>query len=165
MDPVLAELIKGPPGDTHAQQLKWLEGLRQLFASVSESTLSRVAEPLQAAITLLTRVGAEQLSDAELEQADAHLMGHLLHARGLALYTYLEELNAVRNLVAAEVQRLQPGSDDRNKGERLQSAYEQALDALGRAYNGLREGNYEALKAAGPVLEQVRKTAQELGGS
>jgi len=163
MDPAVIDAINGPPGETPAELLKWLKALREAFVAVPDSTISRVAVPLQAAIGVLERIEQGGLSDAQLQTADEDLFGYVVQARGLALYAYLEEMNAVRNLVAKEVASLKPGTKDRKNGERLQVAYEQAIDALARAYNGLREGRFDELKAVVPVLEEVRKVAQELG--
>ena len=57
---------------------------------------------------------------------------------------------------------MKAGSPERKKGEQLQGAYEQAIDGLARAYNGLRTGNLEEMKQVVPIMEQVRKVAAEL---
>jgi hypothetical protein len=157
MPSAVADLINGPAGEDVQQQLQWLKGVRQTFVS-APGPIARVAVPLQEAIELL-----EQPQPPE--NAEAQLFGLVMQAQGLALYAYLEELNTVRNLLAEEVAKQAPGSADRKSGERLQGAYEKAIDALARAYNGLREGRPDELKNVLPVLEEVRKVAQELGAS
>jgi hypothetical protein len=163
MDPMVIELLKGPQGPLREHRLHWLKQAHFAFASATDGSLSMIAEPVKAAIDVIEAIDKKPgASEQEKMEAEARLNGHLLHAQGLALYCYLEALNKMRNAIAAEVAKLKPGSPDRKKGERLQYAYEQTIDALARAYNGLRAGNLEEMKAIGPALDEARKIAAEL---
>jgi hypothetical protein len=160
MDPTVMELMKGPPSETPAQRLVWLKKVHFAAASAREGSLSMIAEPLKKAIDVVDQM--EKGGDKSPPELEGQLAGHLLHAQGLMLYVYLEELNRMRNTIATEVAKMKAGTPDRKKGEQLQGAYEQAIDGLARAYNGLRAGKLDEMKNVVPVMEQVRKVAAEL---
>jgi hypothetical protein len=162
MEPMVMDLMKGPSGEDAKQRLVWLKKVHFACASATEGSVSRIAEPLKAAIDLVEKLDGPGVPDDQKAGAEAQLAGHMLQAQGLALYCYLEELNKLRNAIAAEVAKQKPGSPEQKKGQQLQGAYEQAIDGLARAYNALRAGNFEEMKSIVPVMEQVRKTAQEL---
>jgi hypothetical protein len=159
MDPTVIELMKGPPGETPQQRLVWLRKVHFACASAPEGSAAQIAEPLKRAIDLLEKFEFEQKVSEDIE---VQLAGHMLHAQGLSLYVYLEQLNRMRNVIAAETAKQKAGSPERKKGEQLQGAYEQAIDGLALAYNGLRAGKFDELKAVVPVMEKVRKIAAEL---
>ena len=161
MDPVVADLLKGPPGADAASRIAWLKKTHYAVASsAGQPSVAQMAEPLRQAIEVAEKL--EKSPDSEKPGAEAVLLSLLVKVQGLALYAYLDELNKMRNTVAAEAAKLKAGSPERKKAETLQKAYEQALDGLARAYNGLRSGNFEEMKAIGPTMEQVRKVADEL---
>ena len=162
MDPMVMDLLKGPAGEQPKQRAVWLKKVHFACASSSEGSVSQIAEPLAAAIALVEKLDGQQTPDAEKANAEVQLAQYMLHAQGLALFCYLEELNKMRNTIAAEVSKQKAGSPERKKGESLQMAYEMAIDGLARAYNGLREGRLDELKTIVPVMEAVRKTASDL---
>src|SRR5438270_716865 len=145
MDPMVMDLMKGPQGEDPQRRLIWLKKVHFACASAKEGSVSQIAEPLKKAIDVVEKL--DKASDAEKAGAESQLAGYLLQAQGLALYCYLEELNRMRNAVAGEVAKQKAGSTERKKGEQLQIAYEQAIDGLARAYNGLRAGKFDELKA------------------
>src|SRR5262249_54752028 len=98
----------------------------------------------------------------QVEKLQGEIQGCMLHAQALALYCQLEELNKLRNAIAAEVVKQKAGSPERKRGEQLQGLYEKAIDGLARAYNAIRAGKFEELKNVPPLMEQVRKAAMEL---
>jgi hypothetical protein len=157
MDPTVIELMKGPPGESTQQRLVWLKKVHFACASATEGSVSKIGEPLKNAIELCEKL--EKDSSPEIEE---QLMGYMLQAQGLSLYVYLEELNKMRNIIAAEVAKMKAGTPEHKKGQQLQGAYEQAIDGLARAYNGLRAGKFDEMKSVVPVMEQVRKVAAEL---
>jgi hypothetical protein len=157
MPGAVADLLNGPAGAVPQEQLQWLKGVHQTFVSAPGS-MAQVAGPLQEAIELLEK--PEPPADLE-----ARLAQLVLQAQGLVLYAVLEELDGVRRALAEELVKLPPGSADRELAERLKGAYEKAIVGLAKAYHGAREGHVEELKAVVPVLEEVRKIAQELGAS
>ena len=159
MDSVVIDLLKGPSGADAAARITWLKKTHFAVAS-ADSSLTQMAEPLRQAIEISEKL--EKAPDKEKPGAELVLMSLMVKVQGLALYAYLEELNKMRNLVAAEATKLKVDSPERQKAETLQIAYEQALDGLARAYNGLRSGNFEEMKTIGPVMENVRKVADEL---
>ena len=160
MDPVVLDLLKGPASAEPPARLAWLKKAHYSVASATEPALSAMAEPLQQAIELSEKI--EKAAENEQEGGEAVLLGLLLKVQGLALYSYLTELNKMRNAIAAEAKKYKPGSEEKKKAEALQGAYEMALDGLGKAYNGLRTGNFEEMQNIGPVMDQVRKAADEL---
>lgn len=162
MDPMVMDLMKGPAGETTQQRLVWLKKVHFACASATEGSVAQIAEPLKAAIDILEKLEKDPGNDGDQVTAEAKLQAHMLQAQGLALYCYLEELNKMRNAVAAEVAKQKAGSAERKQGEKLQGAYEQAIDGLARAYNGLRAGKLEEMKTIVPVMEKVRKIAAEL---
>ncbi|MBI3185995.1 MAG: hypothetical protein HYZ28_27990 [Myxococcales bacterium] len=160
MDPIVSELLGGPKSAEPAERLAWMKKVHFACVSAQEASIKRIGEPLKKAVDLL---GKSASSGKELdEQGEAELTGLLLQAQGLALFGYLQDLNKVRNAIAQEASRQQPGSEERKKAEKLQGAYEQAIDGLARAYEGLRSGKFDELKKVGPLLEQARKTAESL---
>jgi hypothetical protein len=160
MDSVVIDLLKGPTGDDAVARIAWLKKTHYAVASGGQGSIAQMAEPLRQAIEIAEKL--EKAPDTEKPGAEAVLMGLMVKVQGLALYSYLEELNKMRNAVAGEAAKLKAGTPEKKKAETLQSAYEQALDGLARAYNGMRSGNFEEMKAIGPVMEKVRKVADEL---
>jgi hypothetical protein len=160
MDATVMELMKGPAGETPQQRLVWFKKVHFACASATEGSVKMIAQPLKKAMDILEKL--EVPTEPVPENVEAELAMHLLHAQGLSLYVYLEELNRMRNAVATEVAKLKAGTPDRKKGEQLQGAYEQAIDGLARAYNGLRAGKLDEMKTIVPVMEEVRKIAAEL---
>jgi len=160
MDSVVIDLLKGPTGEGGAARIAWLKKTHYAVASAGQSSVAQMAEPLRQAIEIAEKL--EKAPDTEKPGAETVLLGLMVKVQGLALHSYLEELNKMRNAVAAEAAKLKAGSPERKKADTLQRAYEQALDGLARAYNGMRSGNFEEMKAIGPTMEQVRKVADDL---
>jgi hypothetical protein len=160
MDAIVVELLHGPKSPELAERTSWFKRVHAFCAVAPEANVQRMAEPLKRGIELLAQLEtADEPAREELEQELIYLT---LSLQGLALLGYLEELNRVRNEVAAMASRLEADSDERKRAERLQGAYEQAIHFLSRAYNGLREGKVEELESVGPAMEQVQKIAGEL---
>jgi hypothetical protein len=161
MEPMVMDLMKGPPHEDPQSRLVWLKKVHFAVASAREGSISQIAEPLKSAIDVLEKLDRNAADDKK-ESAEAQLAGYMLQAQGLALYCYLEELNKVRNVIAKETAQQKAGSPEQKKGQALQTAYEMAIDGLMRAYNGLRAGKLEEMKTIVPVMEEVRKKAAEL---
>lgn len=162
MEPMVMDLMKGPTTEDPRQRLVWLKKVHFACASATEGSVSQIAEPLKAAIDVLEKLDGQTVPADQKANAEQQLAVHMVHAQGLALFCYLEELNKLRNAIAAEVAKQKPGSAEHKQGQKLQGAYEMAIDGLARAYNGLRAGNLEEMKQIVPVMEQVRKVTQEL---
>jgi hypothetical protein len=160
MDPTVLELMKGPQGAEAKDVVAWFKRVHFACASETEGSLALVAEPLGKAIDVLQKL--EKAPADQVDKLRAEIGGHMLHAQALTLYCELEELNKLRNAIAAEVAKQKPGTPDRKKGEQLQAAYEKAIDGLARAYNAIRAGKFDELQAVPAIMEQVRKTAQEI---
>lgn len=160
MDSVVIDLLKGPSGEGGASRIAWLKKTLSAVAAAGQPSVVQIAEPLRKAIEIAEKL--EKAPATEKPGAETVLLSLLVTVQGLALFAYLEGLNKMRNVVASEAAKLKEGSADRKKAEMLQRAYEQALDGLARAYNGLRSGNLEEMKSIGPTMDQVRKVADEL---
>src|SRR4051794_2320600 len=116
MDANVMDLMKGPPGEEPKQRLVWLKKVHFTCASSTEGSISDIAEPLKAAIDVLEKLDNPAVTDAQKAGAEAQLAGHMLQAQGLALFCYLQELNTLRNTIAAEVAKQKAGSPERKKG-------------------------------------------------
>lgn len=160
MDAVVARLLNGPKSADPAERLDWVRKVHDACGQAPEKAIQRIAQPLARAAELLAR--HQGGSPKELDEAEPHIAGLLLQAQGLAIYAYLEELGKMRNAVAAEAAKAKPGSDNQNKAKTLQAAYEQTIDGLARAYNGLRQAKFEEVAAAREVIEKAQKSVEPL---
>src|SRR3954467_10806086 len=99
MDPTVLELMKGPTGADPKDVIAWFKKVHFACASATEGSLSMVAEPLAKAIDLPPKL--DKAPPAPVEKISTEIGSHMLHAQALALYCRLEELNKLRNAIAA----------------------------------------------------------------
>lgn len=158
MDSSLSELLKGPQSGSAADKLSWFRRVHDTVANAPEKAIQRLAPPLKRAAELLA--GAK--TEADEKALEPELAGLLLQAQGLLLYSFLEQLGAARNAIAAEASKMKSGSDVHKRAVSLQKAYEQTIDALALAYNGLREGKLDEMQKVPELLAEAQKVAASL---